>query len=131
MTTTRKTFLAATLAGAALLSGCATYYDPYGYGYGYDNRYYGGSTYYDPYYAGPTIGFGYTYYERDGRRYYRDRDGREWDRDRDARRTDGQRPWRDRDNDNRPDPVAPDGVNRGGDLGTGRDPRANPNNSPG
>jgi hypothetical protein len=120
----RKAILAL-LVGVAPLAGCA-----YDYGYGYDRYgYYGAPSYYDPYYYGPSVGLGlgYTYYERDGRRYYRDRDGREWR----ARDRDGQREWVDRNNDSRPDPVVPDGVNRGGDLGTGRDPRQNPNMSPG
>jgi hypothetical protein len=73
-------------AGAAslLLAGCATgpyYSDPYGYGYapGYA---------YDGYGYGPGVALGYTYYEREGGRYYRDRDGREW---RDNR---NEREWR-------------------------------------
>ena len=79
-------------AAALLLAGCATgpyYQDSYGYGYGPGYAYDG----YGPYY-GPSVGvgLGYTYYERDGGRYYRDRDGREWraERERDARRVEAQ-----------------------------------------
>ena len=74
----RKTLFAAA-AAALLLGGCAT--GPYygGYGYGYD--YYGyGPAYYDPVYVGPSVGFGYSYYDHDGRRHWRG------DRDHDGRR---------------------------------------------
>jgi hypothetical protein len=74
----------AVAAGAVLLSGCVAYpYDDYGYGYGYD-RY--GPTYYDyPAYAGPTVGFGFSYYDRDDRRRWRGHRDRDWRRDRDHR----------------------------------------------
>ena len=128
MVISRKALLA-TLAGATLLSGCATYYDPYGGGYGYGDRYGYAPGYYDPYYVAPSVTLGYTYYERDGRRYYRDRDGREWrhnDRVRDGRQLEREVREGRRDPEGR---VMESPT--GGDLGTGRDPRANPNNSPG
>jgi hypothetical protein len=129
MTILRKAILA-TLVCAAPLAGCATgpYYDDYGYDrYGYGYGY--GSGYYDPYYYGPgyvapSVGLGFTYSDRDHRRY-RDRDGR----------------WRYRDGETRLERDVREGTRdpegriidnpTGGDLGTGRDPRANPNNSPG
>ena len=87
MPTPRKTLLAAAAAGL-LLGGCAT--GPYYGGYGYD--YYGyGPGYYDPVYVGPSVGFGYSYYEHEGRRYW-NHDGR-----RDGRGDhDGRRDWRGR-----------------------------------
>lgn len=83
--TMKSAALAAALGGAALLSGCATYYDD-GYGYGYDNYGYGygGPSYYGyPAYVAPSVGFGFSYYDRDDRRHrWRDRDHRrEWRRD--------------------------------------------------
>lgn len=67
--------LTAALVGG-VLAGCATgpyYGDPaYGYNYGY------GPAYYDPLYVGPSVGFGYTYYDSDGRRHWRDDHRREW-----------------------------------------------------
>lgn len=104
MAISRKTLLAA-LAGAALLSGCATgpYYDEYGYGYGYDA--YGPNYYGYPGYAGPSIGLGFTYSDRDYRRERRG-DRREWrgeHRDRDG---DGRRDWRgDRQHDREESPI--------------------------
>lgn len=97
----------ATLAGATLLAGCATspYYDNgyYGGGYGYDyDAAYGGPYYGSPGYVGPSVGFGlgYSYTDRDYRRWHndnnwRDRDDRNW-RDRDNRngRGDGDRDGR-------------------------------------
>ncbi len=128
MTNLRKAVLA-TLICAAPLAGCATgpYYDGYGYdrGYGYDYGYgYAPGYAYDPYYYGPSVGLGFSYSDRDHRRY-RDRDGR----------------WRHRDGETRLERDVREGSRdpegriidspTGGDLGTGRDPRANPNNSPG
>ncbi len=98
--------LAVAATAAGLLSACATY--DYGYSrpyYGYD---YGPSYYYDYgrygygyspyyydyapgyYYGGPSVGFDFTYRDRD----WRDRDRRDW-RDRDRH------DWRDRDRDDR------------------------------
>lgn len=62
------------LAACAVLGGCATYGDPYGYGYGYP-----GTTVYGTYQTAPGYGYG-TYgtpvhpYQHDGRRGTRDRD---------------------------------------------------------
>jgi hypothetical protein len=84
MATHRKAALLATLAGAALLAGCATdpYYDNYGHGYGgYGYNYgYESPMYYGPAYVGPSVGLGLSYYDRDYRDYRRDHDGRrgEW-----------------------------------------------------
>ena len=62
----RKLLLAGALAAAAL-GGCAAY--PYDDGYYHDSRYYDeyGRAYYGPpaYYAGPTVGLGITYTDRD------------------------------------------------------------------
>jgi hypothetical protein len=135
MTILRKAVLA-TLIGAAPLAGCATgpYYDDYGYDrYGYGPGYGYAPGYVDPYYygpgyVGPSVGLGFTYSDRDNRRYRRDRDGR---RDRDARREGETRLERDV-REGRRDPEGRFMDNpTGGDLGTGRDPRENPNNSPG
>jgi len=88
----KKTLLTAAIAVAAGLAGCATGpYDAYGYGPTYDPNYYNG---YAPEYYGPSVGFGYYYYDGDGHRHWRDRgDGndRRWDRDNGARRE-----WRER-----------------------------------
>jgi hypothetical protein len=110
MAISRKTVLA-TMAGAALLAGCVTdpYYDGYGYDrYGYDRPGYGydGPAYYGyPGYVAPSIGFGFTYSDRDDRRGWRgDHRDRDWQRDgRDGRR-DGR------------------GDRGGGDRGGARDP---------
>ena len=70
----KKTLLAAAIAVAAGLAGCATGpYDAYGYGPTYDPNYYG---YYNgsPYYEGPSIGLGYYYYDGDGHRHWRAHD---------------------------------------------------------
>lgn len=74
MKTSIRTTLAVA-AGAVLAAGCAAgpYHPDYGYGaapgYYYD---YGPS-----YYAGPSVGLGYTYIDRDDRRRWRhERDGR-------------------------------------------------------
>jgi len=70
-----KAVLAAVAAGG-LLAGCATY--DYGYGapytYGYGGPYaYGYSPYYygygPSYYVGPSVGFGFTYRDRDYRNH--------------------------------------------------------------
>jgi hypothetical protein len=70
----RKFLIGVAVAGAALLSGCATgpYYDTYAYDSPYYEqpapayRYYGAPGYYYPYprYYGPpvTLGFGYSYH---------------------------------------------------------------------
>jgi hypothetical protein len=78
-----KAVLAAVAAGG-LLAGCATYDYGYGYtysqpySYGYDYGYGGPYTYgYSPYYydygpsyyVGPSVGFGFTYRDRDHRDY--------------------------------------------------------------
>lgn len=69
---TRKSLLALA-AGALLLGGCATYYDPY---YTYDDGYYYSRPYgyaygpaYYPRYYGPSVGFSLAYTDRG--RYYR------------------------------------------------------------
>ena len=77
----RKTLLIGALAVAGL-AGCASGpYDSYGYGPGYDPYYYGG--YAPDYYSGPSVGFGYYYFDGgDGNRHFRgdhhwrDNDGR-------------------------------------------------------
>ena len=81
---TSRKLLFAGAAAALALAGCADYpyndpnYAAYpGYAPGYAGPYYS-----DSYYAGPTVGLGITYSNRDGywdrdhhwRRYHRDRD---------------------------------------------------------
>src|SRR5690349_11004514 len=124
----RKTLFAAA-AAAALLGGCAT--GPYyGGGYGYDSYGYGyGPAYYDPVYVGPTVGFGYSYYDNGGRRYWReDRDGdgrRDWNRD--GRRDwngDGRRDWNDGRRDGGVAAAPPGGMrdHKGDPIGPGYRP---------
>jgi hypothetical protein len=89
-------FLLGLAAVATLLGGCADYpyygdayngYNGYGYsGSGYD---YGpGPGYYDApgYYAGPSIGLGFAFSDRDRHEHWRD--GREWRGDEEHHRHD-------------------------------------------
>jgi len=142
MTILRKAVLV-TLFCAAPLAGCATgpYYDDYGYdrygserygseryGYGYGPAYGYDPYYYGPAYVAPSVGLGFTYSDRDNRRYRdRDRDGR-WREGRRAGETRLERDVRDGTRD-------PEGrimeSPTGGELGTGRDPQREPGYSPG
>jgi hypothetical protein len=72
-----RTTLLAALAGAAVLSGCATgtyYDDPYGYGYD-SYGYYDSPVYYGyPGYVAPSVGLGLSWTDRDYR-YHGRHDG--------------------------------------------------------
>jgi len=83
----RRLLAAAGALAAATLAGCAAYpYDDYAYPEGPRYSEYYGPDYVGPgYYAGPSVGFGIAFSDRDGyRHHYRDRD-RDHDHDRDRR----------------------------------------------
>ena len=76
----RKILLIGAIAAAGL-AGCATGpYDSYGYGPGYYDPYYNDG-YGAPAFYGPSVGFGYYYFDNEGRRHWRNEDrsdGRRW-----------------------------------------------------